>query len=152
MNAAANDLWVEWLVWLITGVSLTTPQLRSFARPALEAQGLITYHREVRLLQDEWSVLAEQIPDGLNERGWREVHQVVGIAIANVCFSPDHAEWRSVRNLRKELAEQIEHAEKPSLETAEAMWTSLSKTGPHGEEYIERMQPLFDEAMKFAQQ
>lgn len=153
MNTTGELSWVSgMLTWLITGISLVTPQLRPLATPALKAQAQIAYYREVQRLQTAWAAHRDQVPDGLNERGWEEVHQTVSIAIANVCFSPSHADWRAVRTLREALTEQLEHDPSVSLETAVGMWEGLAKTGPHGAQYIERMQPMFEEALKFAQQ
>jgi hypothetical protein len=84
-------------------------------------------------------------PEGIDPHIWREVTIVVGNGLGNVCFTPQTVSLAEMRRLRADVEARASH-EPVSLELLDWLWRRLRDTGPHGEAYIDRMQPLWDEA------
>lgn len=80
----------------------------------------------------------------MDPQRWRETFVVVYNAMGNVCFSPEHVSLEELHALRADL--EARRQDPVSIETLDWFWHRLAKTGPHGQAYIQQMQPLWDEA------
>lgn len=74
---------------------------------------------------------------------WEAAWQTAYNAVGNVCFTPEHITREELTCLREDVERQDQLP--LSFDTLAWLWSRLAQTGPHGQEYITRMQPLWDE-------
>jgi hypothetical protein len=76
---------------------------------------------------------------------WGAAWETAYNAVGNVCFTPEQVNPEEMVRLREDVERRNQ---KPvNLETLAWLWSRLAQTGPHGNDYITRMQPLWDEAV-----
>jgi hypothetical protein len=132
-----------WLAALATLLALAL--LVVGARMGWKVYERQVYSGELQALDSIVEQWERQPPQGVDPHVWREVTIVVENGLGNVCFTPDTVSLAELRRLRADV-ELRAGREKVSLALLDWLWQRLRGTGPHGAEYIDRMQPLWDEA------
>ena len=89
-------------------------------------------------------------PADIDPHVWREVVVVVSNATGNVCFTHHQVPVAEMRRLRAEI--EAQDRQPITLDTLGWLYHRLGQTGPEGQRYIVRMQPLWDEARAAAEQ
>lgn len=97
-----------------------------------------------RLLEQWWE---GRPPPGVNEHRWKETWGIAYNGFGNVCFSPEHVSLAEMHRLKADL--QAKMHQPATLESLRWLWDRLAETGPSGREYITRMKPLLEEAIRW---
>jgi hypothetical protein len=82
-------------------------------------------------------------PAHANPVDWEAAWGTLYNALGNVCFTPEHISARELARLREDV--ERKNQEPVTFETLEWLWWRLGQTGPHGNEYITQMQPMWEE-------
>ncbi len=64
-------------------------------------------------------------------------------AVGNVCFTPKEVSAEEMARLRVDV--ERKNRQPVTFDTFAWLWSRLGQTGPHGNEYITRMQPMWKE-------
>ena len=88
-------------------------------------------------------------PSTVSPREWEVVHFWIGVAFANVCFSPDHVSLAELKRFNNDLDSKLQG--KVDLNTVDWIWERLASTGPQGAGYVERFMPQYRDELESAQ-
>ncbi len=103
-------------------------------------------HRAVTKVISRWQSTP---PAEYDPHIWRNVVGTVQSAVHNVCYTRQHVPVVEMKRLREEIEAADRHP--ITLQTWDWLWARLARTGPKGNEYIQRMTPLWEEAREALQ-
>ncbi|MFG0296919.1 MAG: hypothetical protein ACF8PG_13515 [Maioricimonas sp. JB045] len=83
-------------------------------------------------------------PEEVSPERWSEENFGIGTAFANVCFSTNHVPLDEMERLTVDLRERIT-GQPIDLTTIDWVWDRLAATGPHGEQYVGKWRPVWQE-------
>lgn len=126
----------------VIGLLLAVAACWLMGRHWLESRRFTAEREEIYRIVEVWQ---RQPPPGVDGHVWQEVCKLGGIAVGNVCFTPRHVSLEEIEALRADVA--AKDAAPIDADTLQWLWDRLAATGPHGQRYTRRMQPMWDEAM-----
>ncbi|MFG0332905.1 MAG: hypothetical protein ACF8TS_06035 [Maioricimonas sp. JB049] len=89
--------------------------------------------------------LRQRRPVDVPPEVWDEENFGVGIAVANVCFSTHHVPLPEMERFTAEFRQRM--TQPVDLSTISWLWDRLAATGDHGEQYVEKWRPVFEESV-----
>ncbi|WP_145367514.1 hypothetical protein [Maioricimonas rarisocia] len=105
-------------------------------------------------LYRECSAYAETLkssrPDDVPPEVWDEENFGVGTALANVCFSTHHVPLAEMELFTADFRQQM--SEPIDLTTIDWLWKRLADTGAHGEQYVGKWRPVWEESVSAARE
>ncbi len=139
-NRTARNLFLALLfpvvLLLIAAVSVGTPLILQY----IAWQKFNAETERIETIVESWRAP----PANADPVDWEFAWQTVYNALGNVCFTPETISATEFARLREDV--ERKNQQPITFETLEWLWWRLGHTGPHGNEYITQMQPLWEEA------
>lgn len=102
---------------------------------------VIRYASQQRATSDLIDSLSSRRPNNVSPAKWETATTWTGIAVANVCYSPDHVSFAELGRFKSDLESKLE--QDVDLETLDWIWHRLANTGPHGAQYVEKFEGIY---------
>jgi hypothetical protein len=96
----------------------------------------ITYRRHQIQTGELLKSLRGKQPSDVNDKTWEAATGWAITAYHNICYSESHVPLEDMISFQKDLENKL--AEDVDLATIDWIWDGLSRTSPHGQEYIEK--------------
>ncbi len=102
---------------------------------------IMDYARHQRAGSQLISSLEARRPTSASPDEWEVASFWMGIAYANICFSPDHVEKSELKRFNDDLAAKLQG--NVDLEMVSWIWRRLAATGPHGAQYVAKFESIY---------
>jgi hypothetical protein len=104
------------------------------------------YAQDRKAAQELVDQLRDRRPANVAAPVWEVAEHWAGIAYANVCFSAEHVPLDELRRFRADVERRLSGP--VDLATIDWLWQRLAATGPHGQHYRNRFEPVYREHLR----
>lgn len=108
---------------------------------ALSASNSLVYARHQKAGGDLIASLENHRPKDVSVKEWGCATFWMGIAFANVCYSPGHVTLSELKQLNDDLGTKLQGS--VDMQTVDWIWQRLAATGPHGAQYSAQFEPRY---------
>ncbi len=100
-----------------------------------------SYAQQQHKVSDLINSLSGCRPNTASPAEWEAATTWTGIAVANVCYSPEHVPLEELRQFRNELESKLDGD--VDLDSLGWIWDRLATTGPHGARYAAKFEVIY---------
>ncbi|GDY22689.1 hypothetical protein LBMAG56_40360 [Verrucomicrobiota bacterium] len=101
----------------------------------------IYYQEKGSVLELLHQLKRDRRPEKVEIETWGLAANWIITAFANVCFSESHVPFNELRRFRVDVEKRL--SKDVDLATIDWISQRLAETGPHGQHYIEKWEPLY---------